>query len=255
VTDQARADAAAAFLLDLRRPGAEPVGNLPDDLRPTSLDEAIAIQIATLRAIGPIGGWKVGAGNAAATPVASPLPASGIKASPAAIATARHGAECEIGFTFGEALPPRETPYSRDAVIAAISTCQATIEVVSPRLVAYPALDPLCVLADLGVHGGLCVGQPIAAWDPEMFAALHVIMDVNGAKQHEATGSNPGGTDLIRLLVWLANSGVVRAAGGIAAGAVVTTGSWTGLTFHEPGTRVMARFDGFAPVEVLFETP
>ncbi len=86
-----------------------------------------------------------------------------------------------------------------------------------------------------------------------MFAELGVALIIDGVTRREATGSNPGGTDLTRLLVWLANSAVVRAAGGIAAGAVITTGSWTGLTFVEPGARVTAQFSGFPPATVEFQ--
>jgi 2-keto-4-pentenoate hydratase len=53
-------------------------------------------------------------------------------------------------------------------------------------------------------------------------------------------------------VVWLANSEVARAAGGIAAGQVVTTGSWTGLLIQPPGAKVTASFTGFPMVEVRF---
>jgi 2-keto-4-pentenoate hydratase len=85
-----------------------------------------------------------------------------------------------------------------------------------------------------------------------MFAELTVVMAADGVKRRELKGSNPAGTDLVRLLVWLANSEVARAAGGIAAGQVVTTGSWTGLLLQPPGTHVTARFAGFPVVEVRF---
>ena len=75
---------------------------------------------------------------------------------------------------------------------------------------------------------------------------------MNGALQREAVGSNPGGTDLIRLLVWLANSEVVQAAGGLTAGAYVTTGSWTGADLLPEGAHVVGTFDGFPPVEAMF---
>jgi 2-keto-4-pentenoate hydratase len=86
-----------------------------------------------------------------------------------------------------------------------------------------------------------------------MFAALRVVSTVNGALQREAMGSNPGGTDLMRLLVWLANSQVVRAAGGLTAGVYVTTGSWTGADPLPKGAHVVGRFDGFPPVEATFD--
>ena len=55
-------------------------------------------------------------------------------------------------------------------------------------------------------------------------------------------GNNPGGADLMRLLVGLANADVVRAAGGIKTGQVATTGSWTGIDFLGPSGQVAARF-------------
>jgi hypothetical protein len=44
----------------------------------------------------------------------------------------------------------------------------------------------------------------------------------------------------------------VRAAGGLTAGAYVTTGSWTGADLLPQGAHVMGKFDGFAPVEATF---
>jgi len=72
--DQSRIESAAAFLASLRAPDAVPASNLPEDLRPTTEAETVAIQLATLAKLGPIGGWKVGAASASALPVASPPP-------------------------------------------------------------------------------------------------------------------------------------------------------------------------------------
>ena len=247
------AEAAALYLIGQRKPDAVLTDALPKEFRPQSLPDAIAIQMATMAVLGPIGGWKVGAANATAEPSASPLAVSGIRTSPATIQVRTRIAECEIGFRFARPLPPRATPYTVDEVVAAIGTCQATIEAVDPRLANHGALDQLTILADCGMHGGLVVGDPIAAWQPEMFAGLHVVSTVSGTVQREAVGSNPGGTDLMRLLVWLANSDVVRAAGGLMEGTVVTTGSWTGADPLPPGAHVVGRFDGFPPVEAIFD--
>ena len=246
------ANAAARFLIGQRRAAAVLTDALPEEFRPKSLADAIAVQMATMAVLGPIGGWKVGAANATAEPSASPLAVPGIRKSPSTIQARTRIAECEIGFRFARALPPRATPYTADEVLAAIGTCQATIEAVDPRFTDAAKLDPLTVLADCGMHGGLVVGEPIADWRPDMFAELHVVSTVNGAVQREAVGSNPGGTDLMRLLVWLANSEAVRAAGGLSAGAVVTTGSWTGADRLPAGAHVVGKFDGFPPVEATF---
>lgn len=248
----ADAEAAARYLIRQRRPDAVLEDGLPEEFRPGSLEEAIAIQMATMKVLGPVGGWKVGAANAEAEPSASPLALAGIQSSPAKIAARTRIAECEIGFRFARALPPRDIPYTAAELLAAIGSCHATIEAVDPRFTDLRKLDPLTILADCGMHGGLVVGEAIAAWKPDMFATLHVVSTVNGGTQREAVGSNPGGTDLMRLLVWLANSKVVRAAGGLTEGVVVTTGSWTGADPLPVGAHVVGRFDGFPPVEATF---
>jgi len=45
---------------------------------------------------------------------------------------------------------------------------------------------------------------------------------------------------------------VVRAAGGLAEGVVVTTGTWTGADPLPEGAHVVGKFDGFPPVEATF---
>jgi len=250
--EQSRIDRATDFLIVLRAPNAVPPANLPAELCPTNEADTVAIQLATLGKLGAIGGWKVGAADASAPPVASPLLASGIGPSPAKVQSRRRGIEAEIGFRFARPLPPRAEPYDAADVNAAIGSCHATIEILEPRFADQNALDPLTARADLGMHGGLVVGQAIADWRPDMFPALRVVLTADGVTICDAVGSNPGGTDLIRLLVGLANTDVVRAAGGIRGGAVVTTGSWTGALFVEPGAHVIARFAGFPAVEVTF---
>jgi len=44
----------------------------------------------------------------------------------------------------------------------------------------------------------------------------------------------------------------VTARQGIARGAVVTTGSWTGLPLVQAGAHVVAEFDGLGRAEVRF---
>ncbi len=244
MTDKAKA--AASYLIGKRAKDAELSDFLPDNLRPRALDEVIAIQLATIAELGPVGGWKVGTENAA------PLPASGIKLSPATVASRKRMVEGEIGFRLGDALPPRDKPYDRTEVIRAIEFCMATIEVVDPRYRDHTILGRPDILADLGMHGSLIVGRPVASWNPEMFASLSVTLDIDGTFRRSDTASNPGGTDLIALVTWLANSEVARAFGGLQAGTYVTTGSWTGMEIPSAGGSAVAKFEGFPEVEVRF---
>ena len=114
--------AAAAMLLDARRTN-NPIDDLPERVRPVTIDEAYFIQGRLALAYGEIGGWKVGAPTADATPLFAPMPAAWI-ATDHAILGGRHrlrGLEAEIAFLFGKDLPSRDNPYSRDEVVAAIA--------------------------------------------------------------------------------------------------------------------------------------
>lgn len=246
-----RIAAATAFLLGQRATDAVLTAELPENLRPHDAAEARAVQLALLERLGPIGGWKVGRSDTGEL-MASPLPVSGVKPSPATLVSRRRGVECEIGFTFATPLPTRPEPYVEADILAAIGSCQATMEIVDPRFIDHAAVDPLTALADLGFHGALAVGAPVAAWTPELFAGLAVTLSIDGIVAKRIVSGPDTPRFLVGLLIGLANSEIVQAAGGIEPGAVVTTGSWTGLDFVPAGGLAVAQFDGFPAVEVSF---
>ena len=177
-----KTERAADFLIAARAADATLSAAFPDDLKPASVEEVVAVQLATLSRIGPIGGWKVGAPNPTGAPVVSPLPAAGIVDAPAEVRSRAQGVECEISFRFAKPLPPKAEPYTGEEVLAAIGTCQAAVEIVSSRFVDHMVMDPLSVAADLGAHDGLVVGMPVDTWTPEMFATLGVIMVMDGTR-------------------------------------------------------------------------
>jgi 2-keto-4-pentenoate hydratase len=73
---------------------------------------------------------------------------------------------------------------------------------------------------------------------------------VNGETQIEREGGHPT-DDPIGGAVALVN--MMRDAGGVKAGQIVTTGSWTGLPFLKPGDRCVVRFEGLGEAEVVFD--
>src|SRR5580698_464431 len=122
---------AANLLLDARRT-LTPFDDLPVDLRPVSTEEVDFVQHQIAEALGPVGGWKVGAGSLEATPAAAPMPRAWIAPSGSLLGAATHrlrGLEAEIAFLLGADLPPRATPYSYDEVYAAVASCHPVIEV------------------------------------------------------------------------------------------------------------------------------
>lgn len=247
-------EAAARALVEARRTGRK-LDHLPPECRPADIAATYAIQDATVKALGAVGGWKVGAAKPDAEPACAPLPAAGIMASPVTLKSADYGLlgiESEIGFKLGRDLPPRAAPYTRDDVLAAVVSLHPVIELVDTRYADMKAQEPLSVLADLQSHAGLVVG-PARTHDLAIDQTRQAVtQSFDGKPVVERVGGNTAG-DVIRLLVWLANHAATR-CGGLKAGQIVTSGSCTGMMRTTPGSAVRAEFPGLGAVEVRFTT-
>jgi 2-keto-4-pentenoate hydratase len=218
-----------------------------------TLDEAYFVQDRLALAYGEIGGWKVGAPTADATPTFAPMPRAWIASNDAELG-GRHrfrGLEAEIAFLIKKDLPPREKAYSRDDVVAAIASCHPAIEVIESGLVDPTKAEKLSMVADLQMHGAFVYGAAVANWQRIDFSKEHVVLAVDGMVRVERTGSNTSG-DLMRLLPWLANEGAER-TGGLKAGEWATTGSWTGLSHAIGGSVVDVEFSTAGKVHLRFE--
>jgi 2-keto-4-pentenoate hydratase len=243
---------AANLLLDSRRTGV-PIEDLPEALRPVDLAEAYFVQDLLAEAYGPIGGWKIGAPTADATPWFAPMPLAWMAPDGAEMNGVRRvrGLEAEIAFLIGNDLPPRPTAYTMDEVVDAIASCHPAIEVIESGL-----LDPLkaarmSMMGDLQMHGGFVYGAAVADWKKIDFTREQVMIAVDGVVRVERTGSNTSG-NLMRLLPWLANEGAARTHG-LKAGQWVTTGSWTGVTMADPGSASNIKFSTAGEVHLRFE--
>jgi 2-keto-4-pentenoate hydratase len=243
---------AAGMLLDARRTNT-PIDDLPAAVRPRTLEEAYFIQDRIALAYGEIGGWKVGAPTAEATPMFAPMPRAWI-AGNSAVLGGRHrfrGLEAEIAFLIGKDLPPRETAYSRDEIVAAIDSCHPAIEVIESGLTDPLKAEKLSMIADLQMHGAFVYGDAVANWQRIDFSKEHVTLDVDGVVRVDRTGSNTAG-NLMRLLPWLANEAAAR-TGGLKAGQWVTTGSWTGVSLGTAGSCAEVKFSTAGEVDLRFE--
>lgn len=233
---------AADLLLDARRTG-KPIGDLPKELQPTSLEEAYFVQDRMSWVYEDIGGWKIGAPTPDATPSFAPMPKAWMSCSGCEIRGLTHryrGLEAEIAFLMGADLPPRGTPYTREEVVAAIASMHPAIEVLETAFVDPSQVGKFTSLADMATHGGFVYGDAAPNWQSIDFTKESVTMTVDGAVRVERTGSNTAG-DLMRLLPWLANEGASRTEG-LKKGDWITTGSWTGNTLAVAGSTAEARF-------------
>jgi 2-keto-4-pentenoate hydratase len=244
----------AANLLEDARRTMTPIVDLPKELQPVTLDEAYVVNDTMSLAYEEIGGWKVGAPSADATPSYAPIPKAWIWPNGVRLSKACHryrGLEAEIAFLLGGNLPVRDEPYTRDEVMGAIASCHPAIEVLESGLRDPVAANKLSKDADLQMCGGLIYGAAIPNWKDIDFTKEHVTLSIDGAVRVERTGSNKSG-DLLRLLPWLANEGSVRTEG-LKAGQWITTGSWTGNVQATAGASVDVSFATAGRVELSFE--
>jgi len=243
---------AADMLLDARRTNT-PIRDLPADVRPTNLDEAYFIQDRLAWAYDEIGGWKVGAPTADATPMFAPMPLNWMSCTGCELRDITHryrGIEAEIAFLMGDDLPPRDTTYTREEVLAAIESCHPAIEVIESAFINPLEASRLSMIADLQIHGGFVFGDAVPDWQKIDFTKEKITLAIDGAVRAERTGSNTSG-DLLRLLPWLANEGASR-TGGLKKGDWITTGSWTGLEQAFAGAGVDATFSTAGKAQLRF---
>jgi len=245
---------AAALLAQARRT-MQPIDNLPETCRPTTVAEAHAIQDAVSIAIGKtVGAYKVNV-PADAEQNRGVIYQDTIHASPATMAAAAVpacGVEGEVAFIFRRDLPPRSRPYTRDEVAAVVEPL-AAIEVVNSRF-GTRALDrratsSLEVLADSIANGGFVHGTPLADWRALALPRLKVRLTVNGETVVDQEGGHPTG-DPLGGAVALVN--MLRDTTGVSAGQFVTCGSWTGLRFLKPGDVCGVQFEALGNAEVTF---
>lgn len=257
-SDDPRIHAAADTLIDARRTG-HAIADLPAHLQPQSLEQAYAIQDRIAHAFGDVGGWKIGAPSADATPMYAPMPAGWITASGSTLMGNRwrfRGLEAEIAFLVGQDLPPRlatqgQAPYTREEVLAAMASCHPAIEILEPAFEDPFKVERLSNIADLQMHGGFVYGPAVANWQSIDFKKEQVILAVDALVRFDRTGSNTSG-DLLRLLPWLANEGAAR-TGGLRRGQWITTGSWTYYTLASAGSTVEVVFSTAGGVDLRFE--
>jgi 2-keto-4-pentenoate hydratase len=248
----------AALLFDAYKSGTR-LRQLPDDLRLQSAEEGLEAQAELERRIAkPIGAWKVGI-PFGRTPYHGAIFQDVIAKAPATFKIPLSNdpatqvitmAEGEIAFTLGASLPPRDRPYTPAEVIGAVDSACIAIEILQSRLPDFLAAPTAERVADGLGNGGFIIGEPIRNWQSLDRTKLHAGMTINGKVAVDHVVGKKGLLDPVALLEWLANNTAHR--GGLKAGQVVTTGTWTGTHVVHPGDLVIARIAGLGAIETHF---
>lgn len=220
--------------------------------------DAYAVQRAVADEFGWFAGkptaWKVGSASRTATPNAAPLPARGVHASPATFARGsfnRMLIEGEIAFRLRAPIAGDVDADDTAAVSAAIGEIVVPIEVVDSRYANHEATSPALRLADQGVHGALVVGSGVPWRGSLPWDTLVAIVRRNGEIARETRGGHPLG-NLLFMLPWLAQHAAQRGLP-LAAGDVITAGTWTGVYEAGPGQTIDVEFPDVGRASARFE--
>lgn len=232
-----RVDALAASLERAHRE-RKPVA-LPPDL---TRAEAYRLQDLVFAALSPRErpkAWKVGAPSPEVEPTMAQILPGRLYASPATVAASAFqivAVETEIAFRLGDDGEPVEA-------LAAIEVCDT-------RLADWDRASPAAKLADFQSNAALVTGSGTRRWQDVDFRAQRAQLWIDGRLAKEVTGAHPYGNPA-GLLPWARAHAAPR--GGLHPGDVVTTGSWTGMDFVQPGAEVRVVFPGLGEAVVKLE--
>ena len=208
-----------------------------------SADEAYWVQEAVLRGLDPRRpkAWKVSPPRDGSGPFGSPTPFMGLKVTPGEFAGANRvlGVEAEIAFRLSST--PKTKGKNVD-IAAAVEEAFVLIELCETRFSNWDDAPQFCRLADFQSHGGFVLGSGTRDWRRIDFSKQPVELSLNGKSVASRAGSHPSGNPFA-LAQWAAIHCAARGMP-LAAGDIVTTGTWTGLTPVAAGDEVVARFDG-----------
>jgi 2-keto-4-pentenoate hydratase len=215
--------------------------------------EAYAVQDLVYARILPgqrVAAWKVGGPNDRVEPTAAPV--IRLAQSPARFAGTefhRIGLEAEIAFRLTRDLP---ADASEAAIAAAIGEAVVAIELCDTRLADWQTASELWKLADFQNNGALVAGSGTPHWCAIDWGAQRAELRVDGETRIAVAGAHPFG-DPFRLMPWIA-AHCARRSMPLRAGDLVTTGSWGGVHYVQPGCEVRARFPGIGEAAVSITT-
>lgn len=259
--DNAQIAQAAQLFADARRTGTR-IRELPPECRPRTTAEVNAIVDAVTALLDePIAGWKIGfVYSPRQKPFICPIFAARLFTSPARVPLALTPGlkiEPEISFALLEDLPPRAKPYNAGE-LADILTASASLEIVDTRFdtshrTIRQMLDDRATRyeawADHNVCGAYVVSEPRRDWRDFDFAAMRAVMRAPDRVIVDTVGGHAFVDPFLPCVV-LANE--MRHRGGMRAGQIMVTGSFSGFFEVKPDEPITVDFEGFGSATATF---
>ncbi len=246
--DQAAVRLASARLA--RAPATAADTPLQDAQAAYAVQDAVAARLGWFAA-GPARHWKSGGPSRDAVFTHAPLPPEGVWSSPA---DARdwpfrlRGIEAEIALKIArEITPAMARSVDADQAATLVDAMCVSIEIVDSRWSEGLDAPALAKLADLQSHGALVLGdwRPFEARD---WAAQECHVQIGDQTPICRRGTHALADPCHVLPSWLRHA--TRDGRSVAAGTVVTTGTWVGILVSRAGDLVSAEFPGIGRATV-----
>ena len=158
------------------------------------------------------------------------------------------GIEAEVALRLGEAVDAdRAATLDETSASALIEAMAVSIEIVDSRWTGGMSAPALLRLADLQTHGALVLG-PWVPWAPRDWAKQICRVFIGEQPVVQRQGTHALGDPVWGVGEWLRHA--TRGGRTVAAGTVLTTGTWVGVLNAKPGDRVIAEFDGIGAAQV-----
>ncbi|WP_108398641.1 2-keto-4-pentenoate hydratase [Devosia submarina] len=239
-------------LLLTHRQSGTLISSLPDYVVPRDAAEAYRVQTESVKALGPVGAWKVQPIPQSGEPFASPILANTVFPDGAALKSADFpglAIEVEVAVTIGHDLPARESGYAAGDMREVIASLHVGLEILASRFPDRTKNPQLVGIADLQNSGGVVLGPAIAAEELPEFAQQQMSLQFDGAEV-QSTTSGAATDNMLAALAWLANHAAARGLP-LKKGDVVITGSRLGpISFA--GEQVFAAAEGLGTVSCTF---
>ena len=249
--------ATAATILVERRINGSQADRLPENCRPQTLEQALAIQAAVTeqwceQMDDSIGGWKCLLPPEGKL-VVGPIYTRTIDSVPPVSLWPkgdRARIEPELAFFFGRDLPARAEPYTPADVDAAIARTHMALELINSRYTDPASCEFPEMLADGLVNQGLFIGPQVDSESARGASSFTVTMTCANGEVIERQGQHPN-THPRAPLYWLAE--FLRSRGeGIVAGQAVITGSYAGVIEVPLNTDIQIDYAGLGSMQVSF---
>ncbi len=250
---------AAKELLSRRTAGTK-ASRLSELYRPTSLDDALAIQ-ASMIEFHPekVGGWKCLLPLAEEKFIVAPIFADSVQQGDICELFADKGlvsnkgvarVEPEIAFVLAKPLPANQNGYSEEQINEAIGSCHMALELIQSRFADDSGAEFYEVLADCLANQGLFLGPEVDR--EKAFAAANVeVTFTQEGKVQELSGKHPNLLPQAPIY-WLINTMTQRGVS-FEVGEAIITGSYCGVVEVDFDKLITVCYDEIGEYQVTFK--